>query len=128
MKYRPSLAVPLLMLCLLTATFPFATPALAQQHLAHAPSPGATSRPSSHPASDDLLYDDPTGLSTATIAQVFGTSTTPLNTTINGVRRIRIKNDVLIIEWGDTAITLLPRQFVASIALNRRTPPAPIAR
>jgi hypothetical protein len=78
--------------------------------------------PHTRPA-EDILYDDPTGTSTATITQVLSSApAAPSNTTLNNVRRILIKQDVLIIQWGDTATTLLPRQFVAGIAVNRRAP------
>ena len=78
--------------------------------------------PHTQPA-EDVLYDDPTGTSTATITQVLSPApAAPSNTTLNNVRRILIKQDVLIIQWGDTATTLLPRQFVAGIAVNRRAP------
>jgi len=75
------------------------------------------------PVADEVLYEDPTGTSTATVTQVLpnGGNAQASNTTLNNVRRILIKQDVLIIQWGDTATTLLPRQFVAGIALNRRT-------
>jgi hypothetical protein len=82
--------------------------------------------PATRPASDDIVYEDPTAQSTATITQVFSsTSNATTNTTLANVRRIRIKSDILIIEWGDTATTLLPKQFVTSIALNRRATGSP---
>ena len=41
--------------------------------------------------------------------------------TYGAVRRIRVRHDILIIEWGNTATTLLPRQFVGSLTVNKRS-------
>jgi hypothetical protein len=91
---------------------------------------GATSRPATNAPFDDVLYEDPQGQTSATVTQVLGDRGIDVqNTTYVNVRRIRYRNDVFILEHGESATVLLPKQFVASIALNRRTgnalPPPP---
>lgn len=67
----------------------------------------------------EVLYADPGGTTTAAIVQVLPNSAKE-SMTLQNVKKISICQDVLIIEWGATATTLLPRQFVASINLNKR--------
>lgn len=79
--------------------------------------------PATAPA-DDALYEDPTATSSANVTQIYPNSNKE-NTIYTNVRRIRVKGDILIIDWAGTAVTLLPRQFVGAITINRRaaTPP-----
>jgi hypothetical protein len=67
----------------------------------------------------DLLFEDPTGTTSATVTQVYPNSSTSI-LNLDKVTRIRVKSDILIIEWGGTATTLLPRQYIAAITLNKR--------
>jgi hypothetical protein len=71
---------------------------------------------------DDAVFEDTAAHSSATISQVLPNSTTT-QTTLPNVKRIRVRDEIFIIEWGDTATTLLPRQYVISIALNKRAAP-----
>ncbi len=76
------------------------------------------------PTPDDILYIDPDAQSSATITQVFPNSNTS-QMILTNVRSIRARQDILIINWGATATTLLPRQYVMSLTVNKRTPPHP---
>ena len=71
------------------------------------------------PGSEDVLYEDPTGASSATISQVLPNSSKE-TLIVDHLRRVRVKQEILIIEWGGTAVTLLPRQYVGSITINKR--------
>ncbi|HVS70419.1 MAG TPA: hypothetical protein VHQ47_04105 [Phycisphaerae bacterium] len=72
---------------------------------------------------DDVLYEDPSAMSSANVIQIYPNSNKE-TTIYTNVRRIRVKGDILIVEWGGTAVTLLPRQFVGAITLNRHMNPA----
>jgi hypothetical protein len=72
---------------------------------------------------DGVLYEDATANSAATITQVLPNSATS-QLTLDHVSRIRIKENVIIIEWGGTATTLLPQQYVCAIAINKHNPRA----
>lgn len=72
--------------------------------------------------SDDVLYEDAQALSSATILQIMPNSNKE-TMIVDHVRRVRVKQEVLIIEWGTTAVTLLPRQYVGSITINKRIDP-----
>jgi hypothetical protein len=73
----------------------------------------------------DVLYQDDSATSSATITQVMPNSSTSMMT-LGAVRRIRVQQEILIVEWGTTATTLLPRQFVSSVTINKRADnPAP---
>src|SRR5688572_9047756 len=62
----------------------------------------------------EVIYEDEAARSSATITQVMPDSSKTLMT-VDKVRRIRVQHDILVIEWGDTVTTLLPRQFVAAL-------------
>jgi hypothetical protein len=100
------IALPLALLCLF-AWAGSAMPALGQ----------ATTAPAA--SADDVIYEDAGANSSATITQVKPNSETSLMT-LQNVRRIRVKQGVLVIEWGGTATTLLPMQYVASMTVNKR--------
>jgi hypothetical protein len=72
---------------------------------------------------DDVLYEDEAARSSATVTQVMPDSSKTLMT-LDAVRRIRIKQEILIIEWGNTVTTLLPRKFISSMTINKRAPAA----
>jgi hypothetical protein len=72
---------------------------------------------------DGVLYEDAAGRSSATITQVMPDASKSMMT-LDKVRRIRVKHDILVIEWGDTVTTLLPRQYVGSVTINKRAPAA----
>ena len=80
-------------------------------------SPAATT-----PTNSDVLYEDPTANSSVTVTQILPNSSTSMMT-FGAVKRIRVHQDILIIEWGTTATTLLPRQFVGSLTVNKRADP-----
>ena len=81
-----------------------------------------TAKPAAAGGADDVLYDDDTAKASATGTQVMPNSSTS-NMTLDNVRRIRVKNDILIIEWGGTVITFLPKQFVSAMTINKRNGP-----
>jgi hypothetical protein len=33
---------------------------------------------------------------------------------------VRIKADIVIVEWGNTLTTLLPKQFISEMTINKR--------
>jgi hypothetical protein len=71
---------------------------------------------------DDVLYSDPDGRSSATIVQVLPNSPST-QMILTNVKSIRVKQDILIITWGGGATTLLPRQFVCEVTVNKRLVP-----
>jgi hypothetical protein len=72
---------------------------------------------------EEVLYEDAAALSSATVTQILpNANKETLN--VDHLRRVRMKGDVLILEWGTTAVTLLPKQFVGSMTINRRNDPA----
>jgi hypothetical protein len=72
---------------------------------------------------EEVLYEDAAALSSATVTQILpNANKETLN--VDHLRRVRMKGDVLILEWGTTAVTLLPKQFVGSMTINRRIDPA----
>ncbi len=75
------------------------------------------------PAEGDVLYEDPGELSSATVTQILPNANKEIMT-VDHLRRVRVKADILILEWGSTAVTLLPRQYVGSMTINRRNDPA----
>ncbi|MGN6368241.1 MAG: hypothetical protein ACTHN5_08285 [Phycisphaerae bacterium] len=105
MPRNPLLPTFLLTLCLATAATRADTPA-------------------TQPSSPGTLYEDPTANSSVTVTQILPNSSTSMMT-FGAVKRIRVSNDILIIEWGTTATTLLPKQFVGSLTVNKRTDPTP---
>ena len=69
------------------------------------------------------LYIDATATSAATVTQILPDSKqTQMN--LDQVKRVRLQGNVLVVEWGGTAVTLLPRQFVSAITINKRAPAA----
>ncbi|HUO08807.1 MAG TPA: hypothetical protein VM008_10940 [Phycisphaerae bacterium] len=70
-----------------------------------------------------VLYQDDSANSSATITQVLPNSSTSMMT-LGDVRRIRVQQEILVIEWGTTATTLLPRQYISSVTINKRATPS----
>jgi hypothetical protein len=68
------------------------------------------------------LYEDAGALSSATVTQILPNANKEIMT-VDHLRRVRVKSDILILEWGTTAVTLLPRQYVGSMTINRRNEP-----
>lgn len=103
---------------LLLALFPVAR--------ADTPAPAAPNAP----AADSVLYQDDAGSSSASVTQVYPNSSTSMQT-MEHVKRVSIRQNVLVIEWAGAAVTLLPCQYVASLTLNKRAdlaaPTAPAA-
>jgi hypothetical protein len=71
---------------------------------------------------DDLLYSDPDGQSSATIVQVLPNSPST-QMILTHIKSIRVHQDILIITWGGSATTLLPKQFVSEVTVNKRLAP-----
>jgi hypothetical protein len=78
-------------------------------------------------AAGDVLYEDAGALSSATVTQILPNANKEIMT-VDHLRRVRVKSDILILEWGTTAVTLLPRQYVGSMTINRRNDPGAGAR
>ena len=93
-----------------TAQSPPATPST--------PTPVATPTPTTA-AECHTLYDDPTANTYVPVTPILPNSSTTMMT-FGAVKRIRVHQEILIIEWGTTATTLLPRQFVGSLTVQQR--------
>jgi hypothetical protein len=74
---------------------------------------------SAKPGSDEVLYEDATGQSSAKITQVMPDSSKTL-LTLDNIKRVRIKADILIVEWGGTLTTMLPKHFISEMTINKR--------
>jgi hypothetical protein len=76
----------------------------------------------------DTLYLDPSASSSAVVSQILpsavANASTAASMNLTNVKRITVTQEILVIEWGATSTTILPRQFVSSITLNKRTPAA----
>ena len=81
-----------------------------------------TSAPANVSGTSDVLYQDDSAQSSATITQVLPNSTTSL-LNLGAVRKIRVQQEIFVVEWGGTATTMLPRQYVASVTVNKRATP-----
>ena len=103
-----------LTLLILTAVLLVGGAAIAQSS---APASGGVSGAA---AGSDVLYQDDSAQSSATITQILPNSNTSMMT-LQTVRRIRVQQEIIVVEWGTTATTLLPRQFVGSMTVNKRT-------
>jgi hypothetical protein len=68
---------------------------------------------------DDVLYSDPDGQSSATIVQVLPNAPSS-QMILTNIKSIRVRQDILIIAWGGSATTLLPRQYVSEVTVNKR--------
>jgi hypothetical protein len=75
---------------------------------------------------EDVLYSDADGQSSATVVQVLPNSPST-QMILTNVKSIRVHQEILIIAWGGSATTLLPKQFVSEITVNKRVTPPPAA-
>jgi hypothetical protein len=69
---------------------------------------------------EEVLYEDDTGQSSAKITQVMPDSSKTL-LSLDNIRRVRIKQDIVIVEWGGTLTTLLPKHFISEMTINKRS-------
>lgn len=85
------------------------------------PAPGTQPPPPPPPPADhETLYEDPTGKTSATVNQIIpGTPGVSLST-LTQVERIRMTQNVFLVYYGQGALTILPREHVASMTVNRR--------
>jgi hypothetical protein len=70
-------------------------------------------------STDEVLYEDDTGQSSAKITQVMPDSSKTL-LTLDHIKRVRIKADILIVEWGGSLTTMLPKHFISEMTINKR--------
>lgn len=68
---------------------------------------------------DEVLYEDAAGQSSAKITQVMPDSSKTL-LSLDNIKRVRIKADIVIVEWGNTLTTLLPKHFISEMTINKR--------
>lgn len=90
------------------------------------PVPVAPPPNASAPEATEVLYRDTNGFSSISVTQILPNSSQSI-LTFSGVERVALRQEVFIITWAQGAITLLPKQFVSTITINRRAshPPAP---
>jgi len=86
---------------------------------------GADWVPATQPAAGSVaLYEDVAANSSVNVQQYFpagGAQTAAISSiTYTAVRRITLTQDVFVIEWQNGAVTLLPKQFVASMTINKK--------
>lgn len=65
------------------------------------------------------LYRDASASSSANVTQVLPNAK-ETSTVLTGVERVAIQADVLVITHGGGAVTLIPKQYVSNITINRR--------